>query len=583
MAGEFSILANIDAFLAGMEIENARSTKKDANLVNSVKSIAEKLDKDVREVYDTLIPNVHILDAEYTAKLLIRDVYNHPQRYFSKIKVEEDGLLYEKDITEDYLELAQSSARSLITTAVARNLQIKIIDAVKTFHDKLPTTASKDPIADLNSLMQGPYTQIQQILADENISSDIKVAQVTRLGSLFRININKIFGPRIALMSASMPSLGSSNTRYIFFSKGFKGLSGKINEIISKAFISGLEASLNIGISFNVAETAPVGSVIHFAHTALKSGTESIINTPAYAKLIFNTANAPDRGTRSPFSDPLRASNHFKLKTGHVKVAIKADKQLLDNVNVLMQFGLTFTTDHSSKLNLLMSTEESKYGKGKYTSAQEAAQATRGIISQRRTASIISALVTDNPQFGTSSPNLMEMLLIKYSRLLKDGKSPEQKTSVSKSKNITTKYYEPTKSGKPKALPNLKPKAGNNKLPTLTQIKDAVKPSLISLQNLINRQLQDVISANMGDGNSRNILNYRTGRLAASAKVERMSESRAGMITAFYSYMKNPYATFSQGGRQSVPKTRDPKLLISKSIREIAATQVANQLRAVNV
>jgi hypothetical protein len=107
--------------------------------------------------------------------------------------------------------------------------------------------------------------------------------------------------------------------------------------------------------------------------------------------------------------------------------------------------------------------------------------------------------------------------------------------------------------------------------------------SLTSLQNLINRQLQDVISANMGDGDRRNILNYRTGRLAASAKVESMSLSRAGMITAFYSYMKNPYATFSDGGRQQYPKTRDPKLLISKSIREIAATQVANQLRAVNV
>jgi hypothetical protein len=110
-----------------------------------------------------------------------------------------------------------------------------------------------------------------------------------------------------------------------------------------------------------------------------------------------------------------------------------------------------------------------------------------------------------------------------------------------------------------------------------------VTPNLINLQNLINQQLQDVISANMGDGNSRNVLNYRTGRLASSAKVEYMSESRAGLITAFYSYMKNPYATFSDGGKQSSPKSRDPKLLISKSIREIAATQVGNRLRAVNV
>lgn len=107
--------------------------------------------------------------------------------------------------------------------------------------------------------------------------------------------------------------------------------------------------------------------------------------------------------------------------------------------------------------------------------------------------------------------------------------------------------------------------------------------SLASLQILINRHLQDVISANMGDGNRRDILNYRTGRLAASAKVEKMSKSREGLITAFYSFMKNPYATFSEGGKQSIPKSRDPKLLIAKSIREIAAERAANKLRAVSV
>jgi hypothetical protein len=62
-----------------------------------------------------------------------------------------------------------------------------------------------------------------------------------------------------------------------------------------------------------------------------------------------------------------------------------------------------------------------------------------------------------------------------------------------------------------------------------------------------------------------------------------MSQSREGMITAFYSYMKNPYQTFEPGYAQGSPKTRDPKLLIAKSIREIAATKVGNRLRAVSV
>jgi hypothetical protein len=86
----------------------------------------------------------------------------------------------------------------------------------------------------------------------------------------------------------------------------------------------------------------------------------------------------------------------------------------------------------------------------------------------------------------------------------------------------------------------------------------------------------------MGNGTARNVLNYRTGRFAASAAVSRMSESREGMITAFYEYMKNPYQTFEPGYRQGNPKTRDPKLLIAASIREIAATKVGNKLRAVS-
>lgn len=117
-------------------------------------------------------------------------------------------------------------------------------------------------------------------------------------------------------------------------------------------------------------------------------------------------------------------------------------------------------------------------------------------------------------------------------------------------------------------------------VPQLKTVK-GTKYSLTSLKNLINSQLQDVVSANMGDGSRKDILNYRTGRFAASVKVEDLSVSREGMITAFYNYMRNPYATFSSGGKQQLPRSRDPKLLIAKSIREIAAQKVGNRMRAV--
>lgn len=122
-----------------------------------------------------------------------------------------------------------------------------------------------------------------------------------------------------------------------------------------------------------------------------------------------------------------------------------------------------------------------------------------------------------------------------------------------------------------------------NKLTAKPVLQRSQLFSLTNLQLILNAQLQDVVSANMGDGDRRDVLNYRTGRFAASPKVEYMSESRTGMISIFYSYMKNPYATFSQGGRQDSPRSRDPKLLIARSIRDIASQHVSNALRSVNV
>lgn len=107
--------------------------------------------------------------------------------------------------------------------------------------------------------------------------------------------------------------------------------------------------------------------------------------------------------------------------------------------------------------------------------------------------------------------------------------------------------------------------------------------NLTSLQNLLNANLVNQVKKNMGNGTRSDVLNLQTGRFAESVEVTRLSESRQGMITAFYTYMKNPYATFSAGGRQEFPTSRDPKTLIAKSIREIAAEQVSNRLRSVLV
>lgn len=107
--------------------------------------------------------------------------------------------------------------------------------------------------------------------------------------------------------------------------------------------------------------------------------------------------------------------------------------------------------------------------------------------------------------------------------------------------------------------------------------------SLVSLKEFINTNLTKAVIDNMGDGNRKDILNFRTGRLAVSAFVEGVEKSRDGVVTAYYTYLKTPYATFAPGGAQSSPASRDPAKLIDRSIREVAVKKVANRLRTVLV
>ncbi len=124
---------------------------------------------------------------------------------------------------------------------------------------------------------------------------------------------------------------------------------------------------------------------------------------------------------------------------------------------------------------------------------------------------------------------------------------------------------------------------GSLSIGSILTVKTRQAAPLVSLEAILRARINAQVAQNMGTGSERRILNYRTGRLSESVEISRVSESRQGMISVFYNYMKNPYATFSDGGQQQSPKTRDPKTLISKSIREIAAPIVGNRLRSVLV
>lgn len=91
----------------------------------------------------------------------------------------------------------------------------------------------------------------------------------------------------------------------------------------------------------------------------------------------------------------------------------------------------------------------------------------------------------------------------------------------------------------------------------------------LAIITLINKQLPDTVRKNM---QSPALVN-RTGRFAESVKITDIMQTPKGFPSIGYTYQKNPYAIFENGGGAQpwANGERDPRQLIDKSIREIAA------------
>lgn len=186
--------------------------------------------------------------------------------------------------------------------------------------------------------------------------------------------------------------------------------------------------------------------------------------------------------------------------------------------------------------------------------------------------------------FTRGSPSYVDLVVRAITDTIAGKKKSNKVYSIPKTKVLTNtvKIVKPKKNTEAiTAAKKLANKIKNAKISN--DVAANVAPPLFNLQSYIAARLAEQIKNNMGTGYDKKVLNYRSGRLADSASIERVSQSRAGMVSVFYSYMRNPYGTFSTGGAQQDPASRDPKLLISKSIREIGASIVGNRMRAILV
>ena len=95
---------------------------------------------------------------------------------------------------------------------------------------------------------------------------------------------------------------------------------------------------------------------------------------------------------------------------------------------------------------------------------------------------------------------------------------------------------------------------------------DTGASDMLKLVVMFNQKLPDAIVNNMGAP----ALENRTGRFANSVRVTDITKTPQGFPSVGYTYQKNPYQTFESGYQQGSPEY-DPRNLINKSIREVAA------------
>ncbi len=548
-----SLLENIDYLLLGMfEEQNRNSKDYDKKQV----AFANLMYKDIRSIIDTSIPNIHVLNTKTLASLVIKGIYENPAAIFS-------GLYDEERVT---------AARNVIY----KN-RVKLREAI---YEDIAALHKAIFVPDVLEKMNAELTTILHDIG-ENFTSDT----LRQLGSRYQQVITKYFGTS-ALIGTNSSEIELDDKSFIFFSKAFEG-NGKrrINETTTRAVTRVLSTD-KIKAEFDILEKGSiVGEFSNFGHSAVRTANDVVINSPALIKVIYNTSNAAIDSIKVAFRDIEAAERIFIKKTGHIKTAINVTKNFSATHGTLMTFGISFTSD--------MDTHYNQQILGKREARQsDRASPDRLSSNEYIRESLIRRVLDINSDTITSfaralikqkgSPSLIDYVKGSLIDSIKGKKASNFNQTTKRSKSQSVSKVVAAKTAKVKASPTRQPRKDTvsedlQKLQT-TQGKFI---SLANLQLLINSNLAAQIEKNMGTGESRRVLNYRTGRLANSARVEKLAQSREGMITAFYTYMKNPYATFSEGGRQSIPRTRDPKLLISKSIREIAATSVANRMRAV--
>ncbi len=528
-------------FLSGSALAGA-STKVQRGALNRDFDFAKLESKKLRELIDANLPTFYIVDANLIAKELT------------------DGLGFSNFVeNQEYVNLKFPSKKEL---------HIFLLNIVISTLDGIPKKSFLQTIDSLNK----EYIVLLNTLTEAKTYAKYRNAS-TRFAFKMR-SILKSSGVYVANDSSKIVSNFKPNSYAIIaptFNSAVEYVNTRLNDNIRKAFSQSYDLTLK---AFNSKADSKnrftIGDFINAGHTAAYTAKNELIgvNMPFAQEKQFQLSGDPKAEGLETELGPLYLESDY---------AIKFDQNFVENATNMLNMQFSFTVSMPAKYNTATLRTQEVARIRSYI-----ADTVLPTIQEQAKNKFVGGIVQDILLDTGASPNAREFIESAIRSSLK-GESVESIKKRSTANKKDNKLFATTAIFKnPKKL-NIKTKSGGTKIKGIKLSTSISAPQISNLTNLLNilsAQLVNRVRQNMGTGDRSDILNYRTGRFAESVRVERLTQGREGMITAYYTYMKYPYATFSEGGRQEFPRSRDPKLLISKSIREIMQEQMVTRMRA---
>jgi hypothetical protein len=555
----------------------SKSAVANKPLEETRKSLLDDAQKDLRDVIEKNLPVIYLVKGDNVVTNLITALNTMDIEelvdFVDSVTDKKQGKLYPtQDEFWDYLD----SKQKILDKEIPK-ISRKIIKEIASTITKEITFKSLNSNVEKINVSLNSASNAYAAAISMGTSKDINQVtewlrkQVIKAGEDLRTYLNANT-PAVFTDAKQILSSYNNSTEILIVGSTFKYIKGRVNDIATPIVRDWL-----VSHGIDVSSKMTVGRFTDAGHVAVVSQEKEVqeivgINTPLTQMVL---AYASQQAKSNVTMDT------FILNSTHIDCALSIKKEISTFKNLLsLNFSFVVSQESNFNQNILRTAENAAMN----TLIQNVFNTTRKKLKEDFLKRIVSGKGLDYLVSALRfSPTLQESITLQVIAALK-GEKDSQFLAMGNAKQIgKSSGFSTIKKDIQKAITKINNSDGPSNSVSKRSKRAPKTDSLLDLQALINTHLQSTISANMGDGTARNILNYRTGRLAASASVTKLSKSREGMITAFYEYMKNPYQTFEPGYRQGSPKTRDPKLLIATSIREIAAIKVNNRLRAVSV